>query len=888
LHIWWARRPLASSRATSYAALIPAPENIDEWNRKREFIIELSKWENSLNQTLIEKARKEILEANGGKPPRVLDPFGGGGAIPLEALRLGCETYSNDLNPVAVLIQKCTLEYPQKYGKPGEVEKEYEEMGRMVKVKEKVKNVLLEDVKRWGDWVLEETKKEIGKFYPEDPDGSIPVGYIWARTIPCQNPACGAEIPLMRQYWLAKKDKKKVTLYPYVENNPLLPPFSKGGKGGFVGKQVHFKIVGDGYEKMPDYFDPENGTVSRAVATCLVCGSVVDDKTTRRLFQEGKAGQRMIAVVLHHPAKQGKTYRTATQKDMEIFREAEEYLKEKREKLMMEWGMDPVPDEPLPTERMRGFSGFRILLYGMSLWGDLFNSRQKLALITFVENVKQAHDKMLAKEIEEQYGKAVVSYLSLAFNRLTTRNSNVCVWHNGSEQTEKVFALQALPMQWSYPESNPLTVGNVTGFIGNIDSILSVLENICMIPNSQSPTITQSSATSLPYPDSFFDAVFTDPPYYDNVAYADLSDFFYTWLKRSVGNLYPELFATPLTPKTDEIIQDPGRRKDSAFFERMITQSFREFYRILKPNGIATIVYAHKSTEGWETLINSLLDSGLIMTGAWPLHTEMESRLNAKETAALASSIYIVARKMERQPTGFYNEVREDLKRHLNKKLERLWQEGIGGADFFISAIGSAIEVFGKYEKVMDYEGNIVRADRILEEVRKIATDYAVHQILHNGFAGEISDLSRFYVLYRWEYGDAKVHFDEARKLAQSCGIDIAAEWNKKGFIKKEKEFVRVIGPQDRDVEDLKDSREMINVLHSILLLWEKGRREEMKANLKDSGYGNSEAFYRVAQAVSETLPNESKEKKLLDGFLAGRERLREDMKKGTAQTKLL
>ena len=243
---------------------------------------------------------------------------------------------------------------------------------------------------------------------------------------------------------------------------------------------------------------------------------------------------------------------------------------------------------------------------------------------------------------------------------------------------------------------------------------------------------------------------------------------------------------------------------------------------------------------------------------------------------------------MERQPTGFYNEVKEELKRHLNKKLERLWQEGIGGADFFISAIGSAIEVFGKYEKVMDYEGKIVRADRLLEYVRRIATDYAVHQILHNGFAGEISDLARFYVLYRWEYGDAKVHFDEARKLAQSCGIDIAAEWNKKGFIKKEKEFVRVMGPQDRDVEDLKDSREMINLLHTVLLLWEKGRREEMKDTLMDSGYGVSEAFYRVAQAISETLPNESKEKKLLDGFLAGRERLREDMKKGATQTKLL
>jgi adenine-specific DNA methylase len=286
LHIWWARRPLASSRATNYAALIPAPENVDEWNKKRQFIIDLCKWENSLRQDLIEKARKDILAANGGKPPRVLDPFGGGGAIPLEALRLGCEVYSNDLNPVAVLIQKCTLEYPQKYGKPGEVEREVEEFGKKVKKKIKVQNVLLEDVKHLGNRVLEEAKKEIGKFYPLDKDGSIPVGYIWARTIPCQNPSCGAEIPLMRQYWLAKKDKKKVALYPYVESNPPIPSLAKGGEGGFCGKSVQFKIVGDGpacaadiaagrYEKIQKGFDPDNGTILKGSCNmpCLrLCG----------------------------------------------------------------------------------------------------------------------------------------------------------------------------------------------------------------------------------------------------------------------------------------------------------------------------------------------------------------------------------------------------------------------------------------------------------------------------------------------------------------------------------------------------------------------------------------------------------------------------------------
>jgi putative DNA methylase len=219
------------------------------------------------------------------------------------------------------------------------------------------------------------------------------------------------------------------------------------------------------------------------------------------------------------------------------------------------------------------------------------------------------------------------------------------------------------------------------------------------------------------------------------------------WLKRTIGHLYPNLFSTPLTPKAREIVaysnREGGLQGGKHFFEENLSMAFREMYRILKQEGLAVIVYAHKSTEGWETVINALLDSGLVVTGAWPMNTEKEGRLNSQETAALASSIYIVTRKMPRKPTGFYNDVRSELRNHLDTKLHRLWEEGIGGADFFIAAIGSAIEVFGKYEQVMDYEGNIVRADRLLEEVRTIATDYAVRQILHNGFATEISGLTR-------------------------------------------------------------------------------------------------------------------------------------------------
>ena len=858
LHIWWARRPLAASRATAYAALIPPPKDIDEWSQKRDFISNLSKWDNSLNAHLIKRAQKEILEANDGVPLKVLDPFGGGGAIPLEALRLGCETYSNDLNPVAVLIQKCTLEYPQKYGRTAGEPDGGMHFGPTIK------DPLPEDVKKWGTWVLAEAKKELCKFYPEEKDGSTPVGYVWARTVPCQNPSCGVKIPLMKQFWLSNKQKKRVAVHPY-----------------FADGNIKFRIVGDGYEPIPDNFNPSAGTVSRAVAVCSVCGGTVEANLTRQLFQERKAGERMIAVVLHKSGTPGKRYRVTTEKDLKDFQAAEEYLSEKREKLRLEWGMDPVPDEPLPP---RGTLGFRIQGYGMLKWDNLFNARQKLALITFVEKVKAAYQKMVAEGVDGEYAKAVVSYLALILSRHSSYNATLCWWEPLGERSFNVFGRQALPMVFDYSEQNPYSIltGNWLSQVNITAEIISHLSSPLFL---QSATVTHSSATSIPYPNEFFDAVFTDPPYYDNVPYSYLSDFFYVWLKRTLADVYPELFSTPLTPKRNEIVaysHGPGGFEEGKrFFEESLKLSFQEIHRVLKPNGVAVIVYAHKSTEGWETLINSLIDSGLIMTGAWPLRTEMKTRLRANESAVLASSIYIVARKMERQPTGFYNEVKEEMKTHLNAKLHRLWEEGLSGADFFIAAIGSAIEVFGKYEQVMDFEGKVVRADRLLDDVREIATDYAVRQILHNGFAGEISDLTRFYVLWRWEYGEARVPFDEARKLAQSCGIDLAQEWGGKGFIVKEKQFIRVLGPRSRQLDDLKDESELIDVLHHVLLLWEKSQRDEMLRVLRDSDFGDSEAFYRVAQAISETLSVESREKKLLDGFLAGRERVKEDIRQG-------
>jgi putative DNA methylase len=913
LHLWWARRPLAASRATAYAALVPPPKDIEEWQKQRDFIIELSKWENSNNQILLEKARRDILQAHAARlseeygvmvtvedidsgkypHPRVIDPFAGGGSYPLEAMRLGCETYASDYNPVAVLIEKATLEYPQKFGKlfegmpkwakpkeTGDEEKGGKSKGRQqilfdtssTEISETF-NPLLEAVHYWGNWVLEEACKDLAEFYPPDSDGSIPIGYIWARTIPCQNPACGQEIPLMRQFWLSKKDKKKVSLYPDISTGKII-----------------FHIVGDGYDAWPDDFDPDNGTVNRAVATCPLCGSVIDASTTRCLFREGHTSQRMISVVLQPTHHQGKTYRIATGSDYFIYQLAASALQVKRESLKNEWGFDPIPDEEIPivhTITQRPFAPREN--YGFMTWGSLSNARQELTLITYANKIRLVTKQAVESGLEQDLAIAVTVYLALALDRFVDQMTTFVRWIIQLEAVASTFSRQALSMVWDYIEVSLFSDGG--SYASALDWVSYVISHLSKITTSNKPVISQSTATQLNYHDAYFDIVLTDPPYYDNVPYSYLSDFFYVWLKRTIGHLYPDLFSTPLTPKASEIVAysriEGGIETGKHYFEGNLKRALLEIWRILKSNGMAVIVYAHKSTASWETLINALLDSDLVITGAWPLDTERQTRVRAMESASLTSSIYILARKIPRQPTGFYNDLRTELRHHLDAKLHRLWEEGISGADFFIAAIGSAIEVFGKYEQVIDYEGNVVRADRLLEEVRTVATDYAVHQILHDGFASEISDMARLYVLWRWNYGEMLVPFDEGRKMAQSCGVDLTQEWGKGGFVKKEKEFIRLLGPHQRKLDDLDDPRNMIDVLHKALLLWEKGKHSEMIMDLADHDYGRSEAFYRVAQAVSETLPIESKEKKLLDGFLAGRERVQEEVQKAAKQARL-
>jgi adenine-specific DNA methylase len=597
LHVWWARRPLVTARAAVLGALLTADSEVDA-----RFIANLCRWEvhdgDPGGHYLLEQARCRIRQRFGEQPPKVLDSFAGGGSIPLEALRLGAEAYAVEYNPVAYLILKATVEYPQRYG-----------------------HRLIGEVKRWGEWVLERAKEALAPFYPQV-EGETPIAYLWSRTIRCPNPACGAEIPLFRQFWLARKAKKAVALMPCPDP---------------ATKQVDFTIVGQG-APIPPHFDPAKGTVARGNAVCLVCHTSADEKYVKAEAQAGRMGHRLVAVVTTRGRGQGRTYRIAAPHDHAAFHNAEAALQElvgahSRAPLPSPWafGLSWIPDEPMLPSIGNNFTVSGEYPYGIRQWGQLFNPRQLLALCTFGKWVREAHRRILQETNDPDFAKAVATYLAFGVDSLANYNCVLSSWRHLVEAMRSVFAGHHLHMVWDYAETNPLQDEAGSGWNAAMDWLTRYLSRESRIP--QVGSVHLGSAAALPFPDKHFDAVVIDPPYADNVPYADLADFFYVWLRRVVGDLYPEAFQTLLTPKEEEAVVNParfggkkqGEQIAQRHYQRLMQQSFEEIYRVLKPDGMAVVMFTHRSTEAWESLIQSLLDAGLYPTASFPVHTEMEA-----------------------------------------------------------------------------------------------------------------------------------------------------------------------------------------------------------------------------------------------------------------------
>ena len=523
-------------------------------------------------------------------------------------------------------------------------------------------------------------------------------------------------------------------------------------------------------------------------------------------------------------------------------------------------------------------------LYGLDAFGKLFTSRQLLTLITLATLVRQAAEQS-SQGHDADYALAIAAYLAAIFDRVLDRSSTACIWHTTRETVEGTVGRHTLPMTWDFAETNPITggSGNVEGAI---EWVVSVIQTTAQAA-SQPAQVTRGMAQQLPF--SGLEAVLTDPPYYDAVPYSHLADYFYVWLRRILGDHVPSLFSTPLCPKGPEIVQDRPHRlsnskKTKAFFEAEMTKALTATNASLCPNGILVLVFAHKSTAAWETLVQSLLKAGLEVTSSWPLHTEMTGGMVKVGKAVLASSIFIVCRRRSLEAKdGLWDDVRQELKQVAQERLDFFWGQGIRGADFFISAIGPALSVFGKYERVTRLSGEEVTVGQFLDEVRSLVTNYAMTKILHTTYTAAIDPESRFYVVWRWSYGDAKVPADESFKLSQALGMHTEEMWDRTGVLEKAGENVQAVPIVKRmRVKNLGEPppdgspASLIDVLHRLCAFREQGDTQGMAQFLGQSGHANNPTLWLVAQAISEILPDGDKEKQLMQGLLNQRESLEE------------
>lgn len=837
LHLWWARRPLASSRAVLLSLLWPdpcdplCPEEFKAEARKRlaavggcnpgktdedlraallRFIADFANWDNAAKPLYLEVSRALVKTAHGGEPPLVVDPFAGGGSIPLEALRVGCEAFASDLNPVACLILKVMLEDIPRHGPK-----------------------LAEKLRRVGAEIKKAAEKELADLYPRDPDGATPIAYLWARTVRCESPNCGAEIPLVRSTWLSKKASRRKALRPVV----VRPP-----QDSQESPRVDFEIFEPKSEK-----DVAPGTVSRAKAACPCCNIVLPPERVRAQLaaQRGGAdtifdekgrrtgGARLLAVVTLEAGVSGRQYRLPTARDYAAVHTAQERV----EKLLADWeragkpSLCPIPDEPTPAGGGSGAGrAFSVQRYGMLQWGDLFTSRQATTLAALAHLVGTAEDG----------GEP----LACALSRVAMSAMTCTRWNATAEKMQHTFGRQALPIVWDFAEIVPI-VDAPGSWESGFEIVAEVAEQSRAARGGQVQIV---DAEEHPLPDEAAQVWFTDPPYYDAVPYADLADFFFTWLRRALpGNsLLRDPFnpANPLTPKTQEAVQDEtkyddGRPKNRAWFEGKMARAFAEGSRTLREDGVGSVVFAHKSTEGWEALLSGMIRGGWTITGSWPIATEMGSRLRARESAALATSVHLIVRPRPVDAgVGDWAGVLRDLPSRVGDWMERLQAEGVRGADLVFACIGPALEIFSRYSRVETADGREVGLGEYLEKVWEVVGRSALAQVLgtaearaRNGAAGAVEEDARLTALFLWtlqatdgesytqatssedgeepegaddeeeESGRSKAKgftlvFDVVRRFAQPLGIDLP-KWDGR-VIETKKGIVRLLPVAER------------------------------------------------------------------------------------------
>ncbi|GAA4740224.1 DUF1156 domain-containing protein [Gordonia alkaliphila] len=784
LHLWWARRPLAAARAVLFSQLVDDPASRpdlypteDEQNAERKRLFDLIErlvvWENSNDENLLAEAHRKILESTDGNPPPILDPFAGGGTIPLEAQRLGLEAHASDLNPVAVLINKALIEIPPKFAGqapvfPGAAAETIQDWPRATG--------LAEDVRRYGQWMRDEAEQRIGHLYPKAvlPDGSeaTVIAWIWARTVTCPNPECRIAMPLVRSWWLGKKKGKEAYVVPVVD-----------------GKTVRYEI---GHDLAHAPTKDNDGTVGRTGATCIRCAAAVELKYIRAEGQAGRMGAQLMATVAE--GNRRRIYLAPTDTD--------------------EAAADVPHPQSSPAGTLFDWPGrINVVRYGLTEFADLFTPRQLTALTTFSDLVDEARDLIqrdalaagmpLGDRLADggtgaaAYADAASTYLGVVVSRTADRSSSIASWDSSASKIRNTFSRQALPMNWDFAETNVFS-SSTGSFASQLGWPIETLESATARTYA---SVAQASATSSVKQPALLS---TDPPYYDNIGYSDLSDFFYVWLRRSLGDVHPSILSTMLVPKAEELVANPYRHggKDGAhqFFEDGFREVFATARKHAYPEFPITVYYAFKQQDaskdgqastGWETLLEGMIRSGWQITATWPMRSELSNRMLSQGTNALASSIVLALRP---RPDGAPRTDRRGflaaLRAELPDKLRELQQGAIAPVDLPQAAIGPGMAVFSRYSGVLEDDGSKMTVRTALQRINAILDE--VLGELENDFDAP----TRFALTWFRQYGFTSGTFGEAENIANARGISLDA-LERAGILTKGGGKVGLIAPDD-------------------------------------------------------------------------------------------
>jgi adenine-specific DNA methylase len=851
LHVWFARRPLVASRAAVLASILPPDTTREEFlkllgiphdkdivaaaeklARAKANKIKLSEnpfsWERAFKYTppqpQLDALREKISRFWGRDRVLVLDPMAGGGSIPHEALRLGLDVIAGELNPAAYIILKATLEYPVKF------------RGRLVQA-----------VRDFCEEVNRRAKSELEIFFPKK-IGEAVYRYLWARTVKC--PSCGLVIPLSPNWWLVREGKetdRAVRLIVHEDRDVC-----------------SFEVVSNPRARG---LDPDEGTDVGKSVKCPRCRTTIDSEFVKREAQEGRMGHQLYAVSVKVAGKW--SFRAPTKEELD----AVEKTRVELNKLLPNFeGKGYVPDE----QYYKGYSD-RCYEYGIRKWRDLFNPRQLLTHLTYLEKFLEVKRELLSKAVSEEdreFYKAVITYGALVFDTCVDYNSILTRWVPTRQKIAGSMAVQAFPFKSSYAEWNSVLYGWTWSFEKVLDALTEIIK---LLPSKAGDvSVYCGDAANIPLPDKSVDCIVVDPPYYENVMYSEVSDFFYVWLKRLIGDLYPEAFQYELTPKEEEAVANPARYKGvnkarelaNKHYESKIEACFREMKRVLRDDGVMTVMFTHRKAEAWASLAKALINAGFTFEASWPVATEPGQKFGKMEKGVLKYTVLLRCKKRTEEKKGLWEEIKEELLEEAEKRVRDHNSKGITGPDLLVSVYGPVLGKFADYSQVKDAAGNLKTPNDALNIVAEIVNKFLTQDI-------QADPETLAYINLLRNFPNLIVDYDLARLTTVFGGNISLDRLDVKGGIGAVKSMggkVKILLSKERVAEGFitptkpETLRKLIDIVHASLIQYENIGLKSVTTLLSETGRDNRDSgFISVLRAIAQLGLNGQGDKKLVE-----------------------